>query len=379
MQLAESPLLSLTVDMDGGIRLNATGPLAPFAKPIVKKINGIFETEKPISSGERLIFSTWIPPAPSRAFDRMISAQLRSLTRRRVPDQLSISVFRGCPNSCIHCSAPSRSGDLLERDLVKRVISESLDLGTYLVTFDGGEPMLRQDLPELVAAVDERAIATCFTSGYALSENLALELKKSGLYAVRVSIDSPVEEQHDHFRGRKGAFRDAISGVRNALSAGLLVDLFMVVSPYNIDQLEDAYSLACDLGAHELSLYEIVAVGRWKDHADEVLSHSDIEHLAEFHMMKNRLPDGPRVTALPYLLSPEMFGCFAGRRWMHVDPSGDVMPCAYMPISFGNVRKSSLKDIWRRMSRYSWFRHRCSCQMKDDLFRHLHFEKEDLK
>lgn len=379
MQLTESPLLSLAADLNGGIRLTAAGPIAPIAKPIVKKINSIFENEKPISSGDRLIFSTWIPPAPSRAFDRMISAQLRSLMRRRVPDQLSISVFRGCPNSCIHCSAPSRSGDVLEGDVIKRVISEAMDLGTYLVTFDGGEPMLRQDLPELVAGVDERAIATCFTSGYALSEDLALELKKSGLYAVRVSIDSPVEEQHDHFRGRRGAFRDAIYGIENALRAGLLVDLFMVVSPYNIDQLEDAYALASDLGAHELSLYEIVAVGRWKDHAEEVLSHSDIERLARFHMMKNRLPDGPRVTALPYLLSPEMFGCFAGRRWMHVDASGDVMPCAYMPISFGNVKKSSLKKIWRRMSRYSWFRHRCSCQMKDDIFRRLHFEKEDLK
>ncbi|MGB9901432.1 radical SAM protein [Methanothrix sp.] len=379
MQLTESPLLNLTVDLDSGFRMTATGPLAPIAKPIVKKINRIFENEKPISSGDRLIFSTWIPPAPSRAFDRMISAQLIHLMRRRVPDQLSISVFRGCPNSCIHCSAPSRSGDVLEGDVVKRVISESLDLGTYLVTFDGGEPMLRQDLPELVACVDDRAIATCFTSGYALSEDLALELKKSGLYALRVSIDSPVEEQHDHFRGRRGAFRDAISGVQNALSAGLLVDLFMVVSPYNIDQLEDAYSLACDLGAHELSLYEIVAVGRWEDHLDEVLSSSDIYRLAEFHVRKNRTPEGPRVTALPYLLSPEMFGCFAGRRWMHVDPSGDVMPCAYMPISFGNVRDNSLKNIWRRMSRYSWFRHRCSCQMKDDVFRSFHFEKEDLK
>lgn len=379
MQLTESPLLNLTVDLDDGIRLNATGTLAPVAKPIIKKINEIFEKEKPISAGDKLIFSTWLPPAPSRAFDRMISAQLRSIMRSRVPDQLSISVFRGCPNSCIHCSSPSRSGDLLEGDVIKRVISESMDLGTYLVTFDGGEPMLRQDLPDLIASVDDRAISTCFTSGYALSENLAFELKKSGLYALRVSIDSPVEEQHDRFRGRRGAFRDAISGARNALHAGLLVDLFMVVSPYNIDQLEDAYSLASDLGVHELSLYEIVAVGRWNDHAEEVLTPRDIERLAEFHMMKNRLNNGPRVTALPHLLSPEMFGCFAGRRWMHVDPSGDVMPCAYMPISFGNVRKSSLKEIWRRMSSYSWFRNRCSCQMKDDTFRRLHLGKEDLK
>ncbi len=379
MQLTESSLLSLDVALDDGIRLYPRGPLAPFAWPFVKRINEIFENEKSVSAGERWIFSTWIPPAPSRAFERMIASQIRFLLQRRTPDQLSISIFRGCPNNCMHCSSPSRSGDILDGDLIRRIISEALDLGTYLVTFDGGEPMLRRDLPELVASVDDRAVATSFTSGYALTEDLALKLKRSGLYAVRVSIDSPIEEQHDRFRGRDGAFRDAIAGVKNSLKSGLLVDLFMVVSPYNIDQLEDAYDLASMLGVHELSLYEIVAVGRWKEHQDEVLSSSDIKRLCDFHKIKNRLGDGPRVTALPYLLSPPMFGCFAGRRWMHVDASGEVMPCAYMPLSFGNVKTSSLESIWHKMSGYRWFKHRCSCQMKDKEFRGAHFEKEDLK
>jgi MoaA/NifB/PqqE/SkfB family radical SAM enzyme len=106
-----------------------------------------------------------------------------------------------------------------------------------------------------------RAIATAFTSGYHLTMDLARQLKQAGLYAVRVSIDSPYEEEHDRVRGRKGAFQDALVGVKNALEAGLLVDLFMVTSPSNIDHLEDAFGLASDLGAHELSLYEIVAVG----------------------------------------------------------------------------------------------------------------------
>jgi len=373
MQITKKPLLRIEAFQEKrGIRLEGRGPAAPLARPILERMNRIFADEKPISAGpDRFIFSTWIPPAPSIAFERMLSAQVAALSRRPVPDQFSIAVMKACPNDCIHCSAPSRQGQILESSLVKSALSQALDMGSYLITFDGGEPMLRHDLPELVSSVDARAVAASFTSGYHLSAERARELKQAGLYAVRISIDSPREEEHDRIRGRAGAYGDALSGVKNALEAGLLVDLFMVTSPHNIDLLEEAFSLASDLGVHELSLYEIVAVGRWATHESEVLSDSDVLRLERFHKDKNR-SEGPRVTALPYLLGPEMFGCFAGRRWIHVDGDGEALPCAYMPLSFGNIRDKSLKEIWKDMTSYQWFQGRCSCQMKEPKFREAH-------
>jgi len=373
MQIAKKPLLRIEASAEGrGILLTPRGPLASLVGPVISRINKVFADEKPIHSGpDRFIFSTWIPPAPSPAFDRMLSAQVGAMTRRPVPDQFSIAVMRACPNDCIHCSAPSRQGEILEGEIIKRAIGEALGMGSYLITFDGGETMLRRDLPALVSLVDQRAVATAFSSGYHLSPELAKQLKQAGLYAVRISIDSPFQEEHDRVRGRKGAFQDALSGARAALEADLLVDLFMVTSPHNIDHLEEAFALAAELGAHELSLYEIVAVGRWSSHEDEVLSAIDVDRLERFHKEKNRR-EGPRVTALPYLLRPEMFGCFAGRRWIHVDAAGDALPCAYMPLSFGNIKQKSLREIWKTMSRYRWFSGRCSCQMRDPKFREAH-------
>ena len=372
MQIASKPLLRIEARAENGITLVPKGPLAPVAKPVIDRINRVFADEKPISSGpDKFIFSTWIPPAPSIAFDRMISAQIGALIGRKIPDQFSIAIMRACPNDCIHCSAPSRTGENLSQEVVEKAIEDALELGSYLVTFDGGEPMLRKELPEMVSHIDDRAITTAFTSGHKLTADLACRLKQAGLYAVRISIDSPHEAEHDRVRGRIGAFKDALFGIRNALDAGLLVDMFMVTSPSNIDHLEDAHAMASELGVHELSLYEIVAVGRWASHSDEVLSKNDIKRLETFHKAKNRGP-GPRVTALPYILSPDMFGCFAGRRWIHVDSSGDALPCAYMPLSFGNIMEKSLKEIWKEMAGYRWFRGRCSCQMKERAFRDAH-------
>ncbi|MCD6207800.1 MAG: radical SAM protein [Methanosarcinales archaeon] len=373
MRVYKNPLLTLNVEMkDGRVRLDAEGALALPAKPILKKINRVFADEKPIlSDGEQLIFSTWIPPIPSTAFDRLIAAEVNWLLTRRIPDQTSIGITTRCPNNCIHCGASDVRGGELPFSTVTSVIDQALDLGTYLISFDGGEPTMRKDLPQMVAHVDKsRAIATSFTSGYGLSESMARELAGAGMYAVRISLDGADAGEHDRMRGRSGAFSDAVNGIAAARGSGLLVDMFVVVSPANIDSLDEFYSLACDLGVHEVSLYEIIAVGRWAEHEDEVITKNDVVRLEKFQKRINKQPDGPRVTAFPYFMGPALFGCFAGRRWMHVTATGDVLPCAYTPLSFGNVCEEPLGAIWKRIGKNPAYRGSADyCMMRNPDFR----------
>jgi MoaA/NifB/PqqE/SkfB family radical SAM enzyme len=355
---------------NGKVQLVPEGTLSPVAKPIVNRINKVFLEEKPISVDDKIIFSSWAPPIPSTAFDRLISAQVASVLRKRVPDQSSIGITMRCPNKCIHCGAADIIADPeLSLDEVNRVVEESIELGSYLISFDGGEPMLRHDLADMVRHVDKsRAIATTFTSGYGLTPEKAEELKAAELYAVRVSIDSPRQEEHDRVRGRLGSYDDAMKGIDNALGAGILTDMFVVVSPDNIDELEDFYTLAENKGMHEMSLYEIIAVGRWLDHEDETIGPNDVDRLGRFQKDKNKLRDGPRITAFPYFMGPDMFGCFAGRRWVHITSAGDVLPCAYAPLKFGNIRNEPLKDIWKHMGKI-FNKTPPSCLMRDKEFR----------
>lgn len=374
MRVYDSPVLKVNASTENEkMVLDAEGPLSQLAKPFLKRINGIFAEEKPISITEdEIIFSTWIPPIPGPVFSRVISAEIAAIRKKRVPDQFSIGITARCPNRCIHCGAADIKPEKeLTLEEICNAIDQSLDLGTYLVSFDGGETMLRNDLVEMVARVDKsRAIATCFTSGFKLSEERARELKKAGLYAARISIDSPFETEHDRVRGRDGAYRDAITGIKNARDAGILTDMFVVVSPHNIDHLEEFYNLAADLNMHELSIYEIIAVGRWLDHEDEVISEKDVSRLEKFQKSMNSKPEGPRVTAFPYFMGPSLFGCFAGRRWMHAASDGEVMPCAYTPLSFGNICEEPLETIWKRMGKHSAYKKDTPyCMMRDPDFR----------
>ncbi len=372
MRVYDKSYIKLNANTENGkVQLVPEGTLSPVAKPIINRINKLFLEEKPISvDDKKIIFSSWAPPIPSTAFDRLISAQIASVLKKRVPDQSSIGITMRCPNKCIHCGAADIIADPeLSLDEVNRVVDESIELGSYLISFDGGEPMLRHDLADMVRHVDKsRAIATSFSSGYGLTPEKAKELKAAGLYAVRISIDSPRQEEHERVRGRAGSYDDAMKGINNALAAGILTDMFVVVSPDNIDELEDFYTLAENKGMHEMSLYEIIAVGRWLHHEDETIGPGDVDRLGRFQKDKNKLRDGPRITAFPFFMGPDMFGCFAGRRWVHITSGGDVLPCAYTPLKFGNIRDEPLKDIWKRMGK-TYRKTPPSCLMRDKEFR----------
>lgn len=385
MKIYNSKLLNINAEITNGyIFLNDEGPLKLLTTPILKKINNVFKQEKTIECNDnQLIFSSWIPPLPSLAFNRMIYAHLaNNLFRQRIPDQLSISVTSKCPNKCIHCGASdilSTTKKNLEPTKIDDIIKSSLDLGTYLITIDGGEPLMREDILEIITkAQNEKSIISMFTSGYNLTEKKALEFKKAGLYSLKISLDSTIKEKHDKIRGRVGSYEEVINAIKASKKSKILTDLYLTISPYNIDELEDFYNFASEIKVDEMSITGIIAVGRWKNHEDEIITKKDIEKINIFHKEKNRNGNGPRVSSMPYLLGSSMFGCFAGQRWIHITNTGECLPCPYTPISFGNANDSSIKEIWKNMSTSKIYKNSFyECRMRNDKFRkqYINFEE----
>jgi MoaA/NifB/PqqE/SkfB family radical SAM enzyme len=341
--LFNHPLLQAHATIeDDRIKAWAKGPMS--AVPGVKSALEMIDGQLPALAGENLCISTWMPPAPSRAFQRLAESQVKSIFGKRTPDQVTISITEQCPNKCIHCALPdSGQGLRLEPDTVIDIISQILDLGTTLVIFDGGEPTTYPELPELVESVDSRAISTLFTSGAGFSESLARRLKDAGLYAVNVSLDSPVPEEHDSIRGRFGVFQDALNAIEYAKQAGILVNLYVVLRHENMRYLERFHHLAKMMGAHELTFFEVVPVGRWSGKTNVELSSTD--QAALDRLVSQAGP--PKIFSVP--AARRRFGCFAGRTWMHVTPAGEVYPCACMPQSFGNIFQEPVAEIWQKM------------------------------
>ena len=356
--LYDSPLLKARARIEGGrVRIKSSGTLSRL--PVIRSALQMFEGQIPVRvEAERLCPSTWIPPLPSLAFDRLAESRVRGLLGMRTPDQVTISITEECPNRCAHCALPDSGKRLrLAPETVKDVIGQVLDMGTTLIIFDGGEPALYPELPDLVEAVDMRAISTLFTSGAGFTSELAEQLADAGLYAVNVSLDSPLSEEHDLMRGRKGVFSEAMAAAGHALDAGLLVDLYVVLRRENMHHLEAFHDLAKSIGAQELTFFEVVATGRWSERQNIALTPEDHDRLAAFV----KTAAEPRIFSVPEAY--KLFGCFAASSWMHITPAGEVYPCSCYPESWGSIFEQPIKEIWRRMGSFP-FKKSKTCPMR---------------
>ncbi len=336
---------------------------------------GLFDASEWTEADDSLIFSTWMPPIPSPAYARLVKSRMTGVFGKFNPEQMTISITEECPNHCIHCALPDkRCHSKLTVDETKTIIDEALEMGVTYVIFDGGEPLTYDGLEELIAAVDpKKAIAGMFTSGVGMTPEKAQALKKAGLYSVTFSFDHASPEKHDLMRGKEGVFEAAVNGVRYALDAGLLVNIYNVLGPHNIGELDDLFSLASDLGVHELSFYEIVPTGRWLNRPESVLSEKDHETFRAF--LKKHENDvsgkenGPRLFPGPVIVS-EM-GCMAGRQWIHITPEGDILPCSCIPVVYGNTKsgKGSLRAAWKKIRSDRAYSKKQGCLMRDPEFR----------
>ncbi|NYT19132.1 MAG: radical SAM protein [Methanosarcinales archaeon] len=359
----------LTIDLkhlNGFLQLEAKGHLRGVCSPFLKKINSTLEAEKPaLVEKDRVIASTWLPPIPGKVFKRLLFAETQIALGKYIPETVSFEITRQCRCKCDHCVISGGEGDL-DVNTVKRAIDEALDMGAVVITFTEGDPLLREDIFELIDYVDkDRAIVNMYTPGTDMTPEVAERLKEVGLHNLLVSIYSTVPEEHDKVRKLEGAFEKATNAIRYGLDAGLLVTMCTHVSPKNMEKLTSMYQMAKELGVHEFSLWESVP----KKPEDPIVTDEDREIIMEMYHRINATEDGPRIFANTYF-EGEMLGCLAGQRWLHVCVEGSVKPCPYIPFSFGNIKTDNLRTIWSRIRKVSDFkgeRHSCLMQEKDYL------------
>jgi len=237
---------------------------------------------------------------------------------------------------------------------IKRVIKELKEMGVFWLGLTGGEPLLNKDLPEIVESAGEDCAVKLFTTGSTLTSRLASDLKKAGLFSVSVSLDDWREEEHDRARGTRGAFREALRAIEVfEKTDGLDVGVSAVLSRKMIvrNEVEELLSFLGSLGVHEAWLSEAKpsVPGFWK--SDLVITEEERRMMVTLQDRCNR-DGGITVNYLGHFEGREHFGCNAGNRMVYVDSFGEVSPCVFVPMTFGNVMERSVGDIYRDMRRH---------------------------
>jgi MoaA/NifB/PqqE/SkfB family radical SAM enzyme len=361
IEIFSMPGLSVNLQRKEGkaLKLTASGTLKPACSPILKKINSRLQEEKPaLVQEDRVIPSAWLPPIPGPAFKRLIFAEVQIALGKYIPETVSIEITR--QNSSRY--PPGTAAEELDTGTIKRVIDEALELGTSIISFTENDPLLREEIFELIEYVDKkRAIVNCSTWGTDFSKETAFRLKEAGLHSLMVGVYSTDPRKHDAVRKSEGSYERAILTIKLALEAGLLVVMTTHASPSNMKELPALYALATELGVHEFSVWESMP----KRRGEPVITDRDRRTILEMYHRINSATEGPRMFSNTYF-EGQMLGAMAGRRWMHVTVDGDVKPSPYPPFRFGNVKEVPLKEIWQRIRSYPYFQRQKSLSPMHD-------------
>ena len=221
--------------------------------------------------------------------------------------------------------------------------------------FSGGEPLMRDDIFELVAHAAAQGLRPVFGSnGTLITDEVARKLKEAGAYSMGISIDSLDAAKHDAFRGVAGAHADTLAGIEACKRAGLDFQIHTTVVDWNRDEVCDITDFAQSIGAVNHSIFFLIPVGRGKYIEETSLKVLENEALLQDIMRKAAEVDidvkptcAPQFTRVADQLGiPTRYtrGCLAGLTYCVVGSEGIVRPCAYMTEDAGDVREQPFDE-----------------------------------
>jgi len=293
------------------------------------------------------------------------------------PFMVSYSITTKCNLKCKHCyssSVEQAAPDELSTEEALHLVDDLSRWGIGLLIIDGGEPLCREDLLDIVRYASSKGIRTTIGSnGTLIDEAMARKMVDAGVMAIAISVDGVDAVTHDSFRGVDGAFEQTLRGIEACRNVGLTFQLNMVIRKDNLSQLKDMLRLAVDLGANAAEVFDLVAAGRAKNECKElVLSLEErkiaMEQLAEAQTDYPLIIRVPACPMYPLLLQqkniqPKHFpaemlrrvpyygrGCAAGMPmgYVMVLSNGEVNPCMLLQVNLGNIREQSITSIWEK-------------------------------
>jgi pyrroloquinoline quinone biosynthesis protein E len=273
-----------------------------------------------------------------------------------------------CPLSCGYCSNPlalaAHRNELGTGDW-RRVFAQAAALGVLQINLTGGEPLVRDDLEELVSAAHaEELYINLITSGIPANRARLGRLAAAGIDSVQLSVQD-VDPGGAAWIAGRDCLDDKLEMAAAARELGLPLTLNVVLHRGNIARTAAFVALAERLGAERLELANTQYLGWALANRDALLPSRAAVAEARAIAEEARARLRGRIEVLfvrPDYHADRPRACMDGwaRRYIVVTPDGIGLPChqagSISSLSFGNVRDSSLADLWNASPAFLAFR-----------------------
>jgi MoaA/NifB/PqqE/SkfB family radical SAM enzyme len=313
-----------------------------------------FRHDKPVRTSAGWKIHLYVPAYPSSAFFHTIEAKL--LMQPPGPSTVVYSMTKACQYRCPHCYQRKDKGADVPEDQLCATARTLQDIGVAFFNIEGGEPFMRFDrLLTLVRALDARSEIWINTTGDGATPERLRELRESGAAGLIVSMHSPRPAEHDAFCRVEGAFETACRCVRQAREAGLAVAFNSVLSQEALrdGQLEELMALADEMDCHFVQLIHPKPSGGWLGKEEDMQrGEAILQQVRDAHLHYNS-GASPLTTALAAQAFEEqagVLGCTAGAiDRFYVNANGELQPCEFLNISFGNLTREPFAVVYQRM------------------------------
>jgi len=314
-----------------------------------------------------------------------------------------------CNLSCLHChqdSSPTPSSQELTTSQAFKAIDNMSEAGVAILTFSGGEPLLRRDIYDVVKrANDNGMLCTIASNGTLITPDVAEELAEAGIRRVEIGLDGARAETHDFLRNRPGSYKATTEGIANCAAESFdELAVTMTLHSKNVNELEETMSLAEKLGATRFYLNRLIPAGRGIEASYlDVTPEERILALEElYNKFRQSIADGSgmqcyargmtyyarlsyersqgsiftvsealsghermfqekfglEISKIVRRLATRFGGCSAGLTYAGLTASGDLLPCVPAPIKLGNLLEQSLEEIWVHSELLNYIRNR---------------------
>ena len=272
------------------------------------------------------------------------------------PYRMDLALTYRCNDNCAHCyNARPRNYPELPTEDWRTILDRLWAVGIPHVCFTGGEATLRNDLPALVAHGHRLGhVVGLLTNGRRLSDAAFVRsLTDAGLDHIQITLESSREEVHDRMVRARGAWRQTVDGIRNALEAGLFVMTNTTLLADNVAHVGETIDFLAGLGVPTIGCNALIHAGRGAQVGSGLPEGAlapvlqDVRARTEGHGQRLIWYTPTQYCHFdPVEAELGVKGCTAARYNMCVEPDGAVLPCQsyYQPV--GNILSDPWESIW---------------------------------
>lgn len=283
-------------------------------------------------------------------------------------------VTRSCNLACRHCRGeahPHPYEGELDTAEARALLATFPQVGNPIIIFTGGDPMLREDVYDLIAYAKSLRLPCAFApNGTMITPEKARKLKECGVDRCSISIDGADAARHDAFRGVPGAFNASLRGIGHLKNEGVPFQINTTVTRDNLADFRDIFRLCENLGAAAWHIFLLVPMGRAAAISDQVISAEEYEDVLHwlydfrkstdmslkatcaphyYRIMRQRAhSENTPVNVETFGMDAMSRGCLGGTGFCFISHTGQVQPCGYLTLNCGNVRDTPFPQIWRQ-------------------------------